>query len=117
MYLCNENFNSIQMRGPGKGNSGNPAGKPPGTKNKVGADVKKAIAQILENKGDEFNLALGRLEDKDFVRAYIDLLPYNIPKMATANLTIESIEEAKKTVHDLFPESIDNGQSESTDAE
>lgn len=96
-----------------KGRTNNPAGKPPGTQNKVGADRKKAIAEILESKADRFSTAMESLDDKEFVKAYIDLLAYNIPKMASAHLDIETNEDAKKTVHDLFPDELKDGESES----
>lgn len=107
------------MKGPGKGHTNNPNGRPTGSTNKVGADLKQRIADLLNDKFDDFNLALDGLEDKDLVKAYTDLVPFAVPKMATASLTIESTEEAKKTVRDLFPDTITvkDGQSESSDAE
>jgi len=97
-----------------KGRTNNPNGRPIGSTNKVSADLKQRIADLLDEKFDRFNEALNSLDDKEMVKAYTDLVPFAVPKMASASVTIESIEEVKKSVNDLFPDQLDaNSQPES----
>jgi hypothetical protein len=96
-----------------KGRTNNPNGRPIGATNKVGSDLKQRIADLLNDKFDAFNTALDGLDDRDLVRAYTDLVPFAVPKMATAQVNIETIEAIKKTVSDLFPDEVKDGESES----
>lgn len=102
------------MKGPGKGISNNPAGKPKGTPNKAGRDLKERIAELLEGQFDRFTEAMAGLNDKDYVKAYTEIMPFALPKMASAQLTIDTNEEDKRTVRDLFPDELKDDQSESS---
>jgi len=91
----------------------NPNGRPIGAKNKVGAELKERIAQFLEDKFADFSLLWDGLDDKDKARIYVDVIPYAVPKMASTAVTIDT-EQTKKTVNDLFPDTLTakNGQPE-----
>lgn len=90
----------------------NPNGRPKGSIDKVSRDLKQRIADLLDNKFDRFNEALDSLDDKEMVKAYTDLVPFAVPKMASASLIIDT-ESIKKTVHDLFPDELKDGEPES----
>ena len=59
----------------------NENGRPVGSKNKSTILVKNTIASILDDNVELFKEKLLQLNDKDFVRAYMDLAKYIIPTM------------------------------------
>ena len=59
----------------------NDNGRPVGSKNKSTILVKNTIASILDDNVELFKEKLLQLNDKDFVRAYMDLAKYVIPTM------------------------------------
>ena len=59
----------------------NENGRPVGSKNKSTILVKNTIASILDDNVELFKEKLLQLNDKDFVRAYMDLAKYVIPTM------------------------------------
>jgi len=80
------------MRGPGKGKTNNPAGKPPGTKNQK-TKAWERMAEKMENEhADHVNEYLDTLwkTDKDkFFEAYKSLLNYFKPKFQTTSGTVD----------------------------
>lgn len=93
------------MQGPGKGRTNNPHGRPLGSKNVAGAELKERISKFLNDKFDDFSSLWDGLDDKDKARIYVDVIPYVVPKMAAASVTIDA-EATKKTIADLFPDSL-----------
>ena len=59
----------------------NENGRPVGSKNKSTILIKNTIASILDDNIELFKEKLLQLNDKDFVRAYMDLTKYVIPTM------------------------------------
>ena len=59
----------------------NENGRPVGSKNKSTILIKNTIASILDDNIELFKKKLLQLNDKDFVRAYMDLAKYIIPTM------------------------------------
>ena len=59
----------------------NENGRPLGSKNKSTVLIKNTIASILDDNVELFKEKLLQLNDKDFVRAYMDLAKYVIPTM------------------------------------
>jgi hypothetical protein len=96
--------------GPGKGNTNNPAGKPKGTLNKTTVIHKEWIANFINERLPEVAAAWNELDAKDKMKFLIDLLKFVTPQMASSSVSLETTEEIKRTVHDLFPESL-NGKS------
>lgn len=90
----------------------NPNGRPKGSPNKAGRELKERIAELLEGQFDRFTEAMAGLNDRDYVKAYTEIMPFALPKMASAQLTIETTEEEKRTVRDLFPDELKDDQSE-----
>ena len=59
----------------------NENGRPVGSKNKSTILVKNTIASILDDNVELFKEKLLLLNDKDFVKAYMDLAKYVMPAM------------------------------------
>lgn len=70
-----------------RGQSGNPEGKPPGTKNKINQEIRQRIANFLDENFDKVKEDLEELEPKDRVRFYIELLQFGLPKLKAIELT------------------------------
>ena len=71
------------MRGPGKGNTNNPNGRPKGTPNRTTQEAKELLEQIMFGQIDNINEALDNLKDKDYSRsldACSKLFTYVLPK-------------------------------------
>ena len=78
----------------------NENGRPLGSKNKSTVLIKNTIASILNDNVELFKEKLLQLNDKDFVRAYMDLTKYVIPTMKAV--------EVKDVTEDNIPSWIDN---------
>lgn len=57
-------------------------GREKGTPNKVTADLRTWVNDILDNGKDTFIERLGNLDDRDYIRTFVGLLNYIIPKQA-----------------------------------
>jgi len=78
----------------------NENGRPLGSKNKSTVLIKNTIASILNDNVELFKEKLLQLNDKDFVRAYMDLTKYVIPTMKAV--------EVNDVTEDNVPAWIDN---------
>ena len=67
-------------RGPGKGNTNNPAGKPAGTKNTKTKQWEALGAKIVGEGAERFMQILDGLSDDDFTKNYLQILEYFKPK-------------------------------------
>jgi hypothetical protein len=84
--------------------SRNENGRPVGSKNKSTILIKNTIASILDDNLNLFKERLLQLNDKDFVRAYMDLAKYVIPTMKAV--------EVNDVSEDNVPAWIDNYNEE-----
>ena len=82
----------------------NENGRPLGSKNKSTVLIKNTIASILDDNVELFKEKLLQLNDKDFVRAYMDLTKYVIPTMKAV--------EVNDVTEDNIPSWIDNYNEE-----
>lgn len=82
----------------------NENGRPVGSKNKSTILVKNTIASIIDDNIELFKEKLLQLNDKDFVRAYMDLAKYIIPTMKAV--------EVNDVSEDNVPSWIDNYNEE-----
>jgi hypothetical protein len=69
-----------------KGQSGNPEGRPIGTKNRINQEIREKILIFLENNFEDIKADVKNLEPKDRVKFYIDLLSFGVPRMKSIEL-------------------------------
>jgi len=73
-------------RGPGKGNTNNPSGKPKGIKNKRTLEWEQ-LGEFLTDKGAKRAMTvLESLSDEDYLDQYGKLLNYFKPRMAQSQI-------------------------------
>jgi len=70
-----------------KGESGNPKGKPPGTKNKVNQEIRQRINDFLDDNFKTIEDDLKVIEPRERVRFYIELLQFGLPKLKAIEVT------------------------------
>ena len=63
------------------GKSGNPAGRPKGTPNKTSKELKEMIADFLARNFDKIQKDFEKLEPKERLKVYCELLQYAVPKL------------------------------------
>lgn len=85
-----------------KGKTGNPAGKPKGTKNKTTVKMKEVITSFLEDQVGEVQKSFKNLDDKDKVSAFISLLKYVIPPARDTEADKNNKEALDSLVDRLF---------------
>jgi hypothetical protein len=71
-----------------KGKTGNPSGRPRGTKNKVTAELKERIKTFLDNNFENVTAAFNELEADKKVLLYEKFLGYVVPKQRDDNVNI-----------------------------
>ena len=64
-----------------KGRTNNPNGRPPGAKNKVNTELRSLINNFLNAEFKTVKRAFKKLDPKDQIKAYTDLLNYGLPKL------------------------------------
>ena len=69
-----------------KGQSGNPAGRQPGSKNKIGAALRQRIENFLSDNFDRVIDDFESMEPADRQKFFLSLLPYCIGKKQDLSL-------------------------------
>ena len=64
-----------------KGQSGNPKGRPKGARGKADTDLKKWVAEILDGGREKFEKALNCVPPQDYIKTFMGLLNYSLPKL------------------------------------
>jgi hypothetical protein len=72
-----------------KGISGNPGGRPAGSKNKAGEGLRNLISDFLEQRFKQVVEDFEQLEPKDRIKVFTDLLQYSVPKLQAVSNSIE----------------------------
>jgi len=72
-----------------KGESGNPSGRPPGTKNKVNQEIRERINNFLDENFETIESDLLALEPRERVKFYIEMLNFGLPKLKAIETTEE----------------------------
>ena len=72
-----------------KGQTNNPDGRPVGSQNKINADLRQSINDFLQKNFVEVEKDMQKLQPKDRVKLYIDLLSYSLPKLQSTTLDID----------------------------
>lgn len=74
-----------------KGQSGNPAGRPKGLKDKVTTEARHMFLSVMEGELEHVKGQLAVLREesaRDYLKALAALLPYFLPKQTEAEVTI-----------------------------
>jgi len=83
------------------GESGNPNGRPAGSQNKAKKKLREMIETFLLDNFEQVQEEFDRLEGKDKVKFYCDLLPYGLAKMkAEPDLIFERLTDQE--INELF---------------
>lgn len=72
-----------------EGQSGNPEGRPKGSKNKINNELRDKITEFLDGNFEKIKEDFSKLEPKDRLRFYTDLLQYGLPKLQAMQLETE----------------------------
>jgi len=64
-----------------KGQSGNPSGRKPGTKNKIPGDLREKLSSFLENGFEDFLIDYSKLPAHERIKTFRLCLQYVLPKM------------------------------------
>lgn len=78
-----------------KGQSGNRAGRPVGSKNRATTDLRKSIQQFIDTNWKDVQATFNKLEPKDKLQFLDRLLAYSLPKLqaTTLSASIEGMTE------------------------
>lgn len=88
-----------------KGQSGNPQGRPKGSKNKVKSRLLNAITSIVEDNIERLQEDLDSLEPQERVKAVTNLIGYIIPKQQAVKADVTD-EREQIVITNLSSESI-----------
>ena len=86
------------------GQSGNPAGRPKSTKNKVPTDLRQRLRLFMDSNFDGVNAAFNRLDDAQKVQYYIRLLPYVVPALKESDVKISVDNLTDDQLHQVIDE-------------
>ena len=64
----------------------NKKGRSSGTPNKVTGTMREFIASILESDKERFKDLLAKLNGKDYIKAYLELIQYTTPKLRQSEI-------------------------------
>lgn len=85
-----------------EGKSGNPSGRPTGAKNKVNAQVKEFIEGLLIDNTEDLKKEFKELKGRDKIKAFVDLLPYVVPKLASSSFDIDLERLSDEQLDELY---------------
>lgn len=94
-----------------KGKSGNRAGRPPGSPNKVSAALREMISGFVQEKFDKIRSDFDQLKPVERAKIYTELLGYALPRLSSTSIGMEFdrmtdeqldhiIEQLKRTSHE-----------------
>ncbi len=85
-----------------KGKSGNPTGRPAGSKNKAGGQLRDMITDFLEQRFEDVVQNFEQLEPKDRLKVYTDLLQYGLPKLQAVSNNISFDNMSDEQLDEIF---------------
>lgn len=87
-----------------KGQTGNPAGKPKGAKNKIGVELKDKMKSFLEGNFDKFKADMEEVESPGFrCKLYIEAYKLIVPKPIDAKELEKEDEFMEEFRNRMFP--------------
>lgn len=88
-----------------KGESGNPLGRSPGSKNKASEAIRERVEDFLSEKIQDLDEVYNVLEPKEKAMLITKLLDFSLPKLKAidSSISLNSMEMQRKTISDLFP--------------
>lgn len=99
------------MRGPGKGKTNNPNGRPAGTPNKVTKQLRERVSAFLTKEWPQVEKDFNRLDPKDKIMLYERLMQYAIPRLQATELNVsetpvdsEILRKAKERAEQILNE-------------
>lgn len=75
-----------------KGKSGNPGGRPFGSKNKATSHIRSAVEDFISRKITEIDVLWADLQPQERISFLTKLLDYILPKLRSQSLTISDFE-------------------------
>ncbi len=72
-----------------KGISGNITGRPKGSQNKAAGQLRNVITDFLEQRFEQVIEDFDKLEPKDRIKVFTDLLQFSVPKLQAVSNSIE----------------------------
>jgi hypothetical protein len=85
-----------------KGKSGNPEGRPPGIKSKATTAVKELVESMITDNVVSIKAEFATLKGEKKIKAFIDLLPYLVPRLQSTSLDIELERLSDEQVDELY---------------
>jgi len=73
-----------------KGMTNNPAGRPPGSPNKVTKEIRDILKEFIDDNIDKIKKDFATLEAKDRIKIFVEILQYVIPRYHAIHSTIET---------------------------
>lgn len=89
------------------GQTNNPNGRPPGSKNKVTDILRDKVTEFLRGNFDQVTDDIMSLEPRYRVKFYLDLLQYSLPRVSSIQIT-EDFENMTNEQLDIIIERIRN---------
>lgn len=92
-----------------KGQTNNPNGRKPGTKNKVTADLRSWVTSFISGQTSQIEKDWKRLEPQQRIILFERLLKYSLPTLQSTHLTTDLDKISSEQVDELFHKIVSNG--------
>lgn len=96
-------------KGPGKGNTNNPNGRPKGSENRVTKDTREAFKTLVEDNTDKFQGWLDKIAETNPAKAFellTNVAEYVLPKLSRSEFVGEVKVEAEVNVTNMSDEDL-----------
>lgn len=97
------------------GTSGNVNGRPPGSKNKATANLRKRINDFLSDNWEKMQADFETLEPKDRLNFYERLIQYGLPKLQSTQLLTDPAQLSDEQLEVIMNEILDRDDSGTED--